>query len=112
MTECKCGGSSSPGIQRALTTFQGIWGFLAGYVALSYDLPGALLGLGMIATYIIYHFEEAILDLLAGRPERLEEDWPEEELKVLMWGVGFAVFYKLGVITVDFEALLSAFQVG
>ena len=111
MAECKCRGSGL-GVQRALTTFQGIWGFLAGYVALSYDLPGTLLALGMLATYIIYHFEEAILDLLAGKPEKLEDDWPEEELKVLMWGIGFAVLYKLGVITIDFEALRSALQVG
>ncbi len=111
MAECKCRGSN-PSIQKVLTTFQGAWGFLAGYVALSYDLPGTLLALGMIATYIIYHFEEAILDLLAGKPEMVENDWPEEELKVLMWGIGLAVFYKLGIITIDFEALRSAFQVG
>ena len=79
------------------------WGAMASYAALWHGVEGALLGVAMILVYIIYQFEETIVDMMTGNKEAAAWDWPEEELRELSVGIAIPIVIKiligLGVIS-------------
>lgn len=56
----------------------------------------------MVAVYVIYQFEETVVDALTGNKAAVEWDWPEEELRELMAGMALPALYRalveLGVL--------------
>lgn len=69
-----------------------LWGAAAAWLCVH---GSELLGAVMVLVYLVYQFEETVVDAFTGKRDAVEWDWPEEELRELMAGMALGLLAAL-----------------